>query len=821
MNILSAPKVVVLGFLSHFPVAGVAWQTLHYLAGFRRLGWDAYYVEAHGCTPGKLMRTETDDGPALAAEYIAGLMRRFDMSDRWAYHAPYPEPRYFGLSEAQLKSLYGSAAILINLHGSHIPTEELSATNRLVYLGTDPVDIEIEVHEGKKEALDYLAPHCAFFTFGENLGNPDCLVPKPERYSFKPTRQPVVIDFWEPHGCGKAEAFTTIGNWRQPWREVKFQGQTYHWSKHFEFRRFLDLPQRVNQSFELALSSYNDDDQRLLESKGWRVRPALEISQDLDVYRNYITGSRGEFTVAKDQNIRLRSGWFSDRAATYLAAGRPVITQDTAFGNILPTGEGLFSFSNTAEIVSAIQTINSDYERHRRAALTIARDFFSHEVVLGRLLDEVGVSRRPRGTKSNRILPEDLVIRPISRWPTRLPEETLRAAASLPAPRLKSGKGLRTQRASVLIVTHQGLPFTRLCLASLFANGWNLEDEVIVIDNASTDGTRAYLEELSGRNAAVRCVCNEVNRGFAAANNQAATLAAGQFMILLNADTLVPAGWLDRLLARLEDTEAGMAGPVTNRTCNEAQIDAPYRTYGEFMDFADKRALQHSGVSTDIPMLALFCAAIRREVFDHVGPLDERFETGMFEDDDYALRVRAAGHRIICAEDVFVHHFGQVSLGELCANGDYDRVFEANRLRFEAKWNRKWQPHARRITPEYRELRERIRRSAAGLLPRGAQVMVISKGDDDLLNLGESRGWHFPQVEDGCYANLYPPDSAAAIAHLEDLRRRGAGYLLVPKPAFWWFEHYAGFKQHIDARYRPVLSDDETCFIFDVGGTSG
>src|SRR5439155_9617198 len=131
-------------------------------------------------------------------------------------------------------------------------------------------------------------------------------------------------------------------------------------SKHHEFLKFLDLPARTGQLFELALSSYTDADRELLESHGWRVRPALDFSDDLDAYRSYIGGSRAEFTVAKDQNVRLRSGWFSDRSATYLAAGRPVVTQETGFSNVLPTGRGLFGFSTVDEIVGAVEAINAD-----------------------------------------------------------------------------------------------------------------------------------------------------------------------------------------------------------------------------------------------------------------------------------------------------------------------------------------------------------------------------------------------------------------------------------------------------------------------------
>ena len=200
------------------------------------------------------------------------------------------------------------------------------------------------------------------------------------------------MDLWEPFKTpGEGQCFTTVGNWAQPFREVKFRGETYHWSKHYEFLKFLDLPARTGRSFELALSSYTPADQQMLEKKSWRVRNGLELSTEEDPYRNYICQSRGEFTVAKDQNIRLRSGWFSDRSATYLAAGRPVITQDTAFDNILPTGQGLFSWADTRDILKAVDRINSDYTKHSRAATEIARTCFNYDVVLPKLLKEVAV----------------------------------------------------------------------------------------------------------------------------------------------------------------------------------------------------------------------------------------------------------------------------------------------------------------------------------------------------------------------------------------------------------------------------------------------
>ena len=389
VNLRRRPKIVVLGMMSKMPVAGVVWQTVHYLVGFERLGYEVYYVEAHARTPSMFMEREEDDGAARAAAFIADVMARFDLGDRWAFQALHDDGRCYGMSERQLDELYHSAALLINLHGGTEPRPEHYATGRLVYLETDPVALQIELFHGEQGTIDFLAPHCAFFSFGENYGNPDCGLPVSDRFHLRPTRQPVVVDFWEGHGEGEGRAFTTIGNWQQPWREIWFRGEVFHWSKHHEFLKVLDLPSRTAQPFELALSSYSDEDQRMLEDCGWAVRPALDLSNDIDAYRAYIGESRGEFTVAKDQNIRLRSGWFSDRSATYLAAGRPVITQETGFSNILPTGEGLFAFSTVEEAVEAVERVNAEYARHRRGASEVAREFFSSDVVLKRLLEDI------------------------------------------------------------------------------------------------------------------------------------------------------------------------------------------------------------------------------------------------------------------------------------------------------------------------------------------------------------------------------------------------------------------------------------------------
>lgn len=392
MNIFGRKKIVVLGMMTKYPVGGVVWQTMHYLIGFQRLGYDVYYVEAGAHQPSSLLVPPDDlkDRSEAAAAFLDRLMDRFGLANRWAFHALHSDGVCYGMTLTQLNKLYRSAALIINLHGSTTPMPEHSATGRLIYLETDPVEIQIHLSQGDQETIDYLEPHVAFFTFGENYGQPGCLLPVSLQFQFKPTRQPVVLDFWFPYRNGTGSTFTTIGNWRQDWREVTFQGEVYHWSKDLEFARFLDTPARTGGSFELALGRYEETDQQTLEDRGWRVREALGFSLDLDAYRRYIVDSRGEFTVAKDQNVRLKTGWFSDRSATYLAAGRPVITQETGFSRIFPTGEGLFAFSTQEEVCEAVKAIEADYQRHCRASASVAREYFDSGIVLKQLLADAG-----------------------------------------------------------------------------------------------------------------------------------------------------------------------------------------------------------------------------------------------------------------------------------------------------------------------------------------------------------------------------------------------------------------------------------------------
>ena len=804
-------KLVVLGVMTKIPVAGVVWQTAHFLVGLERLGFDVYYVEAHARTPTMFMEHPEDHPEERAADFLDRVLRHFGLGRHWAYHALHADGRCYGLSELELERLYREAELIINLSGGTDPLPAHSETDRLVYVETDPVDVQIELHEGREDTADYLAAHCAHFTYAENYGTPGCRLPVSDRFDFQPTRQPVVIDLWRTAAPPGRSELTTIASWRQPWRNLTLDGEVYYWSKDREFIKFLDLPARTHRRFELALASYQPEDRRLLEATGWVVRDAAPLSGDFDAYRAYVTESRGEFTVAKDQNVRLRTGWFSDRSATYLAAGRPVITQDTGFGRTLPTGEGLFAFSTVDGAVAAVEAFDSDYARHASGAARIAKEYFDAERVLRRLLDGVGVAR------AGRAFPAGLDLVPVSKRPTTLPAETAQTVLAQPLPRPTPAPVEPV--ATAVVVTFGGCEFTRLCLESVLSAP-ALDLEVIVVDNGSRDETTGYLRDLAARDGRVRLMLNGRNRGFAGAANQGLAAARGRTLVLLNHDTIVTPGAIARLSGYLEQPPLGLVGPVSNAAATEAEIEAPYRTYGGLVGEAQSRA--HTQELVDVDMLTMFCVALRRDVYEHVGPLDERFEIGLFEDDDYSLRVRLAGYRVAYAQDVLVHHFGEAAFGHLVSTGERAALFEVNRKRFEEKWGKAWRRNGHRPSAEYEALVQRIRQRVSATLPSDARVLVVSKGDDDLLALDGRSAAHFPQFG-GVYAGHHPADGAEAIAHLEALRGNEAGraeFLLFPKTSLWWLEYYSDLRRYLDQHCSRAVSDEDTCVIYSLGGSS-
>jgi len=401
---LRSLRIVVVGTLASNPYAGMAWMHMQIAAGLRRLGHDVYYFEITSDWPYDPVRQMKVDDSDYAVPYLARVAESFGLGDRWAYRRSYSDNEWLGMGRARAEDMLAHAEVVFNVAGATGLAPLGLAVSRWVYFGTDPVFHEITFAKGERDTRELIVEHDDFVTYGENIGRPGCAVPPLPRLRAR-TRQPVLLDLWQT-GPPARDVFTTVGNWEQVGLDVEYQGETYYWSKHHEFLKFIDLPRRLGQTVELAMNlitrrsvngdagasvGLSADAHRLLESNGWGLVHGPAFTTDPWPYRDYIQASRGEFTVARDLNVRLRSGWFSERSACYLAAGRPVITQDTGFGRVLPTGEGLFAFNTMDDILAAFEAVHADYARHSRAARAIAEEYFRAETVLAKVLCDLGL----------------------------------------------------------------------------------------------------------------------------------------------------------------------------------------------------------------------------------------------------------------------------------------------------------------------------------------------------------------------------------------------------------------------------------------------
>jgi hypothetical protein len=383
--------LVVLGMMGRAPFAGQTWLYLNWLRGLSRLGHDVYYAEDDTVWPYDPQAETVTDDCRYAVRHIAHSMEAIGLADRWAFRLADRDGACWGMSEVELRELYRRCDALINIVGATDLREEHLRAPLRVYVETDPVGSQLRLATGDPHTLEAFANHHVIATYGENYGAPDCSVPLDGRnYLF--TRQPVDLELWPMSYQARARRFTTIGNYRQEGSDVEWQGSTYRWSKHHEWEKFMELPGHTGQAFEMALMHSRANDRKRLRAAGWSLVPSLEMSLDVfGAYPRYIRSSRAEFTVAKDQNVRLRSGWFSERDACYLASGKPVVTQDTGFSNLLPTGEGLFAVDDLEGAVEAVAQINADYLHHCEAARAIASEYFDAARVAERLLTSAGL----------------------------------------------------------------------------------------------------------------------------------------------------------------------------------------------------------------------------------------------------------------------------------------------------------------------------------------------------------------------------------------------------------------------------------------------
>lgn len=379
-------RVIVGGALANRPGnGGGAWVRLSFVRGLLRLGFDVLFVEqlaASACRDAGGAPALPEDSRNLA--YFRAVTHQFGLAGVSAVIVD-EGPVAYGRPLPELIQFAQSAELLLNISG-HLSHEALVKGPRVrAYVDLDPGFTQVWHEQGVKRVGD----HDAYFTVGENIGRSGCSIPT-NGLRWRPLRQPVVLDDWPVAADADADRLTTVASWRGPYGPLQLDGRRLGVKVH-EFRRFWSLPGQAPQCFEVALDIGAGDraDREELLRRGWRLVDPAVVACDPGRFRDYVTGSGGEFSPAQGVYVETGSGWFSDRTVRYLAAGRPALVQDTGLEWARRGGEGLVSFRTLGEAIAGARRVQRDYTAHRQAARAIAEERFDSDKILSALVDEL------------------------------------------------------------------------------------------------------------------------------------------------------------------------------------------------------------------------------------------------------------------------------------------------------------------------------------------------------------------------------------------------------------------------------------------------
>jgi hypothetical protein len=400
-------RIIVTGLVGQYAFGGVAWDYLQYVRGFAQLGHDVFYLEDTEMWPYDPVNNTVSDDCSYNVAYLRDVTTKLGLGDRWIYRSG-PDGSYHGHSEADTKKICAHADLFVNVSGCGWLRPEYLAIPRKIFIDSDPMFTQIALAAGNKNVIDRVRAHDLHFSFAENIGAADCRIPA-AGLKWIPTRQPIVLDWWDapltptlspPRGEGvrrtgegqPRDVFTTVMNWVS-YKPSEFDGQTWG-QKDIEFMKFVDLPLKTSQQFEIAMGMGPGKKRptEMLRARGWQIVEPSEHLPDPWKYRDYLRSSKGEWSVAKEGYVKSRSGWFSCRSACYLALGRPCVLQDTGWSKFYPTGDGLFAFDTIEEAVAGLEEINTDYAHHCAEARALAEEMFDARKVLGAMLEKIGAA---------------------------------------------------------------------------------------------------------------------------------------------------------------------------------------------------------------------------------------------------------------------------------------------------------------------------------------------------------------------------------------------------------------------------------------------
>ncbi len=390
-------RIIVGGFLGLLPAGGVTWDYVQYPVGLAELGHDVFYIEDTRLFPIYQKARSGWNDCTSSVKYLAKTMEYFGLADRWAYRDE-ASGKCFGLSELQVLEIAKTADVFLNISCSTVMREEYARIPARILLDSDPMFTQIQIlsqqkftpgEANLKKAVD---AHNYFFTFGENIGEEDCKIPTCD-LNWRQTRQPICLDYWKSDLPKPASSMTTLMNWTAG-KNLEFEGESWG-QKDVEFMNLIDLPEKVpsvSLSVGVGQTGGTRNDGFPLEKAqkaGWKVLEPNDCAEDWLGYQSFIKGSLAEFSVAKETYVKAKTGWFSCRSACYLAAGRPVITQETGWSKFIPVGKGLFAFSDEKEAIEAIREVNRNANNHSIYAREIAEEFFDSRKVLRRMLEQI------------------------------------------------------------------------------------------------------------------------------------------------------------------------------------------------------------------------------------------------------------------------------------------------------------------------------------------------------------------------------------------------------------------------------------------------
>jgi hypothetical protein len=381
---VKTPLPVAASVAQRLAYGGHAWAFLQYALGFRQLGYEPVFIDRLTAE----MTTDEEGGGSKAAldagvHWFQGVMEFAGLGDSCSLLLD--DGATVGLSRRELRERISQAPCLINVMGFLDDPDLLEAAEQLVFLDVDPGFPQLWRELGQ---ADLFAGHDRFVSIGGNLGRAGCQIPTCG-LDWIAVRPPVVLEQW-PAAPTSSRVFSAIGSWRGPYGPVEFGDRTLGLRVH-EFRRFVELPLRTGADFRFALDADPADDRDVesMRNNGWQLVDPHTVAASPAAYREFIRSSGAEFGIAKNIYVATDSGWFSDRSACFLASGRPVLCQDTGFGDALPSEEGLVAFSTIDEAEAGVDGILADWSRHSRTARQIAEDLFDARKVLGGLLTEL------------------------------------------------------------------------------------------------------------------------------------------------------------------------------------------------------------------------------------------------------------------------------------------------------------------------------------------------------------------------------------------------------------------------------------------------